>query len=77
MNARTVEQERASIHMELGRMYEGHDELSELLDDLLRAHARELAARIRELKATLVGKSAWSEGVDEAADEIDPEVPNA
>jgi hypothetical protein len=44
---RSVEEERASIHTALDRMYEGHDELSELLDDLLRAQAYALAAKIQ------------------------------
>jgi hypothetical protein len=45
---RSVEEERASIHTAMDRMYEGHDELSELLDDLLRAQAYELAEKQRK-----------------------------
>lgn len=44
---RSVEEERASLHTAMSRMYEDYDELSELLDDLLRAHAHELAEQIR------------------------------
>jgi hypothetical protein len=44
---RSVEAERASIHTALDRLYEGEAELSELLDDLLAAHAHELAEKIR------------------------------
>jgi hypothetical protein len=45
---RTVEEERASIHGDLDRWYgEEYDRLSELLDDLLQAHAHELAEKIR------------------------------
>ncbi|MEU3986096.1 hypothetical protein AB0F77_39570 [Streptomyces sp. NPDC026672] len=73
---RTVDEERASIHMDLGRMYEGYDELSELLDDLLRAHAHELAEKIRAhtWSAGCTGVGCCADTPDMAADLIDPEV---
>lgn len=78
MSVRTVDQERASIHMELGRMYEGYDELAELLDGLLRVHAHELAEEIRA--ETQAAKDVGVLEPDkfrpcrDAADQIDPEV---
>ncbi|KUF18851.1 hypothetical protein [Streptomyces silvensis] len=77
MKPRTVEEERASIHLELDRMYEGYDGLSEMLDDLLRAHAHELAEKIRAICHGAYDPGA--PGVDQvggmvAADLIDPEV---
>ncbi|MEU3285600.1 hypothetical protein [Streptomyces longwoodensis] len=44
------------------------------LDDYRAAVEHEAAERIRALKSTVVGQSEWLDGVDDAADEIDPEV---
>lgn len=74
MSARTVAQERASIHTALDRMYEGHDELEELLDDLLQAHAHELAERIRRDAAEWDGWPEKQVAMGYAAGLIDPEV---
>jgi hypothetical protein len=66
--------------MELGRMYEGYDELSELLDDLLRAHAHELADRQRaELDVmnngpVYVDDREWMQRAEKLPELIDPEV---
>lgn len=47
--SRTVADERASIHGDLDRWHgEEYDRLKEMLDDLLTAHAHELAEQIRE-----------------------------
>ena len=69
MSPRTVAEERAEIHADLDRWYDDdYDRLSELLDDLLRAHAHELAERIRAQRGALNG-AEWH---DVAADLIDP-----
>jgi hypothetical protein len=80
---RSVEEERASIHTALDRMYEGHDELSELLDDLLRAQAYALAAKIQarsdEARAQEwgrnSGKRAYLTGMEIARKLITPKEP--
>lgn len=78
MNPRTVAQERASIHQECDRFYEGYDELSELLDDLLRAHARELAEEGRKIMGPRVAPlepervARYVLGWHAAMDHIDP-----
>lgn len=74
MTVRTVAQERASIHQEVDRFYEGYDELSDLLDDLLRAHAHELAETIRNSERLRDYTDDHMRDCNEAADEIDPEV---
>jgi hypothetical protein len=74
MSARTVAEERASIHMALDQMYEGYDELSELLDDLLRAHAHELAEEIRQRVSDGRFCVSQVDGAWESANLIDPEV---
>jgi hypothetical protein len=75
MSARSVDEERASIHMALDRMYEGYDEMSELLDDLLRAHAHELAEQIRaHADAHTKPGSVGYAGIVTGANMIDPEV---
>ncbi|WP_425837392.1 hypothetical protein [Streptomyces fractus] len=60
----------------MDRMYEGYDELAELLDDLLRAHARELAEKIRNHDPSPAPVWRWSDeytdGVHTSADLIDP-----
>ncbi|MFJ3084457.1 hypothetical protein ACIPJG_32535 [Streptomyces halstedii] len=43
-------------------------------DSILAVHAHELAEKIRTQKKTLVGCSEWLDGMDDAADLIDPEV---
>jgi hypothetical protein len=58
MAKRTVAQEKASILTETGRLYEGSEELEELLDALVRAARREAAAEIRAEADTWEG---WPE----------------
>jgi hypothetical protein len=48
MSNRSVSQERASILAETDRLYEGCEELEELLDALLAAHSRELMTVLRD-----------------------------
>jgi hypothetical protein len=70
MRRRTVAEERASIHGDLDRWYgEEYDSLSEMLDALLRAHAHELAEKIRTHRGAL-NRAEWP---DVAAALITPE----
>lgn len=69
----SVEAVRAEIHEDLDRWWgEEYDRLKELLDDLLRAHAHELAEKIR---ANCNLQGADLPDAEAAADFIDPEKP--
>ncbi|MFI6444696.1 hypothetical protein [Kitasatospora sp. NPDC050543] len=75
MTRRTVAEERASIHGDLDRWYGAeYDSLSELLDDLLQAHAHELAEKIRAEADELDGWPQTQHDMRRAAALIDPEV---
>ncbi|MFD8315913.1 hypothetical protein [Kitasatospora purpeofusca] len=68
---RSVAAVRAEIHADLDRWHgEEYDRLTEMLDDLLQAHAHELAERIRT-HADTVDPYLYASS---AADFIDPEV---
>ncbi|MFD0276191.1 hypothetical protein ACFVHB_20120 [Kitasatospora sp. NPDC127111] len=70
--SRSVEAVRAEIHGDLDRWFgEEYDRLAEMLDDLLQAHAHELAEKIR---ANCNGHGADLPDAEDAADLIDPEV---
>ncbi|MFJ9694924.1 hypothetical protein [Kitasatospora sp. NPDC101183] len=67
---RSVEAVRAEIHEDLDRWWgEEYDRLKEMLDDLLHAHAHELAEKIRGYADT-VDPCLYA---NVAADFIDPE----
>ncbi len=48
-----------------------------VLNDMLRGFAHDLAEAIRTEADDAVAEAAWFEGMREAADLIDPEVPDA
>ncbi|MFI8084344.1 hypothetical protein ACIF6L_26520 [Kitasatospora sp. NPDC086009] len=77
---RTVAAVRAEIHADLDRWHgEEYDRLAEMLDDLLHAHAHELAERVRRVLDSGEGRDWdwWDSATIPAsiADYIDPEQP--
>ena len=74
MSPRTVNEARAAIVCDLDRYWgEEHERLMELLDDLQRAHAHELAERIRAHDwPTGCASGCCVAEPDDAADLIDP-----
>ncbi len=73
MSPRTVNEARAAIVCDLDRYWgEEHERLMELLDDLQRAHAHELAEKIRAEADELDGWPDTQHAMRKGADLIDP-----
>ncbi|WP_435058458.1 hypothetical protein [Streptomyces sp. bgisy060] len=72
MRTQTVEQAAAAIHLDLDRLYEGYDDLAELLDDLVTAARTGSQKAIDRARSEIhLDTGTLYEGYDDLAELLD------